>query len=120
VRILGLDHVQLAAPAGCEEAARRFFGELLGLEEIDKPPGVRASGGVWFRCGAQELHIGVAEPFLAAAKAHPGLRVAADELGPLAERLRGVGAPVRWDERIPERRRFFTEDPWGNRLELTE
>ena len=34
----GIDHVQLAAPAGCEEAARAFFACLLGLEELAKPP----------------------------------------------------------------------------------
>ena len=36
--LLGVDHVQLAAPAGCEPAARRFFSDLLGLDEVEKPP----------------------------------------------------------------------------------
>jgi catechol 2,3-dioxygenase-like lactoylglutathione lyase family enzyme len=52
--VLGLDHVQLAAPAGCELAARRFFGELLGLAEIEKPPALAGRGGVWFVVGAQQ------------------------------------------------------------------
>ena len=57
--VLGLDHVQLAAPPGCEPEARRFFGALLGLDEIEKPEPLRPRGGVWFRCCAQELHVGI-------------------------------------------------------------
>jgi catechol 2,3-dioxygenase-like lactoylglutathione lyase family enzyme len=116
--ILGLDHVQLAAPPGCEAQARRFFGELLGLQEIPKPPELAARGGVWFRCGEQELHVGVAEPFVAAAKAHPALRVEPEALAGLAERLAGAGSEPEWDEALPGVRRFFVCDPWGNRLEL--
>jgi catechol 2,3-dioxygenase-like lactoylglutathione lyase family enzyme len=117
--ITGLDHVQVAAPPGCEAEARRFYGELLGLEEIAKPEPLRAAGGAWFSLGAQQLHVGVAEPFTAAAKAHPALAVAGEpELRALAERLAAAGAPVRWDDRLPDAARFYTHDPWGNRLEL--
>ena len=116
--IVGLDHVQLAAPQGCEEAAREFFGRLLGLFEVAKPEALRARGGVWFRVGAQELHIGVQEPFAPALKAHPALLVPSERLDALAERLSAAGAAVVWDESIVGSRRFFTEDPWGNRIEL--
>jgi catechol 2,3-dioxygenase-like lactoylglutathione lyase family enzyme len=117
--ITGLDHVQVAAPPRCETEARRFYGDILGLEEIPKPDGVAASGGAWFRCGAQELHIGVADPFVPATKAHPGLTARDNAtLDALAERLTGAGAQVKWDDRIEHVRRFHTEDPWGNRLEL--
>jgi catechol 2,3-dioxygenase-like lactoylglutathione lyase family enzyme len=118
-RFEGLDHVQIAAPPGCEPDARRFYGELLGLQEIPKPEPLAASGGVWFACGAQQLHVGVMERFVPTAKAHPALRVedkiALDEL---AGRLRQTGAPVEPDERLPGHRRFYTYDPWGNRLEF--
>ena len=115
-----LDHVQLAAPPGCEEAARAFYGGLLGLPELPKPEPMRASGGAWFSLGAQELHVGVvAEGFRPAAKAHPGLAVDGDaELDALAARLQEAGAPVEWDDRHPGVRRFYTADPWGNRVEL--
>jgi catechol 2,3-dioxygenase-like lactoylglutathione lyase family enzyme len=118
VAILGLDHVQLAAPAGCEEAARDFFGELLGLPEMAKPEPLRERGGVWFQCGSQQLHVGVQEEFAPAAKAHPALAVPASEIDALARRLHGAGADVVWDEAIEGVRRFFTRDPWGNRIEL--
>jgi catechol 2,3-dioxygenase-like lactoylglutathione lyase family enzyme len=116
--VVGLDHVQLAAPRGCEAQARRFFGELLGLDEVEKPEPLRGRGGVWFRLGAQQLHVGVQDPFAPAAKAHPALRVADGGLDALAQRLSAAGATVRWDDALPGDRRFYTEDPWGNRIEL--
>ena len=114
----GLDHVQLAAPPGCEADARRFFGDLVGLEELEKPEPLRARGGAWFRVGAQQLHVGVAEPFAPARKAHPALRVRPDALDDLAERLTAAGVEVRWDDALPGARRFYANDPWGNRLEF--
>jgi catechol 2,3-dioxygenase-like lactoylglutathione lyase family enzyme len=117
--ITGLDHVQVAAPPGCESQARRFYGELLGLAELEKPEPLRAAGGAWFALGAQQLHVGVAEPFAAATKAHPAIRVSDEpQLRKLASRLEAAGAPVRWDDRLPDAVRFYTDDPFGNRLEL--
>lgn len=116
--VVGLDHVQLAAPGGCEEEARRFFGGLLRLPEIEKPSELRGRGGAWFMLGSQQLHVGVQEPFSPARKAHPALRVAPGQLDQMAARLAAVGAPVSWDEALPQYRRFYTEDPWGNRIEL--
>ena len=115
---LGLDHVQVAAPAGSEDDARRFYGELLGMAEVAKPEALRARGGVWFACGGHQLHVGIAEPFAAATKAHPALLVRPDELDRLAQRLAGAGCDVLWDDAIPGTRRFYTADPWGNRIEL--
>ena len=116
--VLGIDHVQVAAPAGSEDDARRFYGELLGLPEVPKPPVLQARGGVWFACGAHQLHVGVSEQFTPAEKAHPALQVRLAELDRLSARLEDAGAPVRWDDAIPGPRRFYTADPWGNRIEL--
>ena len=117
--VSALDHVQVAAPPGCEAEARRFYGAVLGLSEIDKPKALRAGGGAWFAAGAQELHVGVTEDFAPARKAHPGLRVDSNAaLEALAGALTTAGAAVEWDDRIPGRRRFFAGDPWGNRIEL--
>jgi catechol 2,3-dioxygenase-like lactoylglutathione lyase family enzyme len=116
--LLGLDHVQLAAPPGCEEAARRFFGDALGLEEVEKPEPLRARGGVWFRCGQQQLHIGVEQEFSPARKAHPAFQVA--DYDALLVRLREAGIEASADESIPGMRRSFVADPFGNRIELLE
>ena len=107
-----------AAPRGCEAEARRFYGTILGLEEVEKPEPLRGRGGVWFRCGQQQLHIGVEEGFVPARKAHPAIRVAAGELEPLAEHLGDLGEQVLWDGALAGVPRFYTQDPWGNRIEL--
>ncbi len=116
--VVGLDHVQVAAPEGCEREARGFYGGLLGLSELEKPAALRDRGGVWFAIGAQQLHVGVEEPFAPARKAHPALLVSAGELAGLAERIAGAGGKVVWDDELPGVSRFFSEDPWGNRIEL--
>jgi catechol 2,3-dioxygenase-like lactoylglutathione lyase family enzyme len=113
-----LDHVQIAAPEGCEEAARDYFGGLLGLAEIEKPEPLRGRGGAWFALGERQLHVGVEQEFVPARKAHVALRVGAGELDGLAERLAEAGAPVIWDDGLPGERRFYSEDPWGNRIEF--
>jgi catechol 2,3-dioxygenase-like lactoylglutathione lyase family enzyme len=114
--LTGIDHVQLAAPPGCEEEARRFFGDLLGLEEVAKPAALQARGGVWFRVGPQQLHVGVDEGFAPATKAHPAFL--AREYDALRERLGAAGVETRDDDSIRGVRRCYAADPWGNRIEL--
>lgn len=118
VQIIGLDHVQVAAPIGSESAALRFYGELLGLPELEKPEALRARGGVWFVCGVHQLHVGITQEFSPATKAHPAIRVRLTDLDLIAERLTAAGITVQWDYSIPDTRRFYTADPWGNRIEL--
>jgi hypothetical protein len=92
---------------------------LLGLNELQKPPSLQGRGGVWFAVGDHQLHIGVEEPFAPARKAHPAFRWSdAGELRAVAARLCEAGVPVQWDEELLGVRRFFSRDPWGNRLEF--
>jgi catechol 2,3-dioxygenase-like lactoylglutathione lyase family enzyme len=118
VTVVALDHVQLAAPAGSEDEARAFFGEVLGLPELPKPEALAARGGVWFGCGAQQLHVGVEDGFRPARKAHPAFAV--DGLDELQSRLAAADVSVRADDAIPGTRRFYADDPFGNRLEFVE
>ncbi|WP_139489292.1 VOC family protein [Brevibacillus dissolubilis] len=115
---VGIDHVQVAAPVGCEEQARAFYGSLLGMEEIPKPEELRKRGGCWFQAGKQEIHIGVEDMFQPAKKAHPAFVV--NDLTALMERLVKNGVKVKEDNAIEGRKRFFADDPWGNRLEFME
>lgn len=112
----GLHHVQLACPAGSEDRLRAFYRDLLGMAEVVKPPALAARGGVWFRSGSTELHLGVEADFHPARKAHPGLL--STDLDALAARLGAAGVEVHWDENLPGYRRFHTHDPVGNRLEF--
>jgi catechol 2,3-dioxygenase-like lactoylglutathione lyase family enzyme len=113
-----LDHVQVAMPPGGEEEARGFYGGVLGLREIAKPPNLAARGGVWFAVGSRQLHLGVEPEFHPARKAHPALRVRG--LADLVERCRGAGVPVVEDQPLPGFDRVYVCDPFGNRLELLE
>ncbi|PAE24303.1 MULTISPECIES: VOC family protein [Bacillaceae] len=114
----GIDHIQLAAPKGCEEEARKFYGEQLGLKEIPKPGNLQKRGGCWFICGNQEIHIGVQEGFLPAKKAHPGLIV--ENLEVLRSSLQEQKITIKEEPPIEGRERFFVDDPFGNRIEFLE
>ncbi|MCE9669075.1 hypothetical protein LY474_14780 [Myxococcus stipitatus] len=117
--IRGIDHIQLAMPRDQEARARAFYGELLGLREIPKPPELAKRGGVWFELpDGRGLHLGVEEPFHPAKKAHPGFRVTT--LDALGMRLDALGHVPRWSDEVPGVRRFHAEDPFGNRLEFQE
>ena len=120
-RVTGLHHVQVAAPPGCEQEARSFYGDLLQLRELEKPPLLAVRGGCWFSLGDGELHVGVEDPFKPATKAHPALLVGSvTALEELAASLAAEGREIVWadDAEIAGQRRFHVNDPWGNRLEL--
>jgi catechol 2,3-dioxygenase-like lactoylglutathione lyase family enzyme len=118
MRVTAIDHIQLAMPAGGEALARGFYGEILGLPEKEKPPALAARGGAWFERADLKIHLGVEKDFRPARKAHPALLV--KDLPALADRLRAAGCPVIDDEPLPGYRRLYTEDPFGNRIELLE
>lgn len=113
-----LHHVQLAMPEGGEDAARAFYGDLLGLAETPKPPALAARGGVWFERGDLRVHLGVARPFAPARKAHAAFLVA--DLRALAGRLEAAGIDARRDEPLPGFDRVYVDDPFGNRIELMQ
>ncbi|BAT61138.1 glyoxalase-like domain protein [Variibacter gotjawalensis] len=114
--IVGLDHVQLAIPPQREEEARAYYAGILGMTEVPKPESLRARGGLWLRSGAIEIHLGVEKDFRPARKAHPAFRI--DNIDALATRLETCGYQPRWDDVIVGRRRFFADDPFGNRIEF--
>lgn len=109
-------HVQIAIPPGSESKARRFYGDVLGCEELAKPATLAGRGGVWFRYGGVELHLGIEERHRPARQAHPGILVG--DLDELEARLRNAGYKVDPDYLLPGYRRFYVSDPFGNRLEF--
>ncbi len=115
---IALDHVQLAIPKGGEGHARAFWGGIIGLAEIEKPAALRARGGLWYLLTHGELHLGVQTPFSPARKAHPGFRVT--DINALADRLTAANHPFTWDNALKDRKRFFTTNPFENRLEFLE
>jgi catechol 2,3-dioxygenase-like lactoylglutathione lyase family enzyme len=117
-RLTGIDHVQLAIPAGGEADARAFYGGLLGLAEVPKPAALTGRGGCWFAAPGVAIHLGVEEPFAPARKAHVALLV--EDLGALRATLEGASVEIRDDPADIGVRRFHAFDPFGNRLELVD
>jgi catechol 2,3-dioxygenase-like lactoylglutathione lyase family enzyme len=111
-----IDHVQLALPAGGEDAARYFYRDLLGMIELPKPAELAGRGGVWFQSGPVQLHLGVDAAFHPARKAHPALVCL--NFRELTSRLRAAGIELSEDVQLPGRRRCHVHDPFGNRIEL--
>jgi catechol 2,3-dioxygenase-like lactoylglutathione lyase family enzyme len=118
MKILAIDHIQLAMPAGGEKPARDFYQGILGVTERPKPVHLAGRGGVWFEDGDLKIHLGVDKDFHAARRAHPALLV--EDLPAFSARLKAAGHPVIDDEPPPGYRRIYTEDPFGNRIELIE
>jgi len=112
----GLHHVQLTIPPGAEEKCREFYLDVLGMTEVAKPPVLQARGGLWVRADQLEIHLGVAQDFRPARKAHPGILVT--DVDSLAQHLVSCGVSVEWDDTFPGFRRFYSYDCVGNRLEF--
>lgn len=119
MKILTIDHIQLAMPKNEEDAARKFYGLVLGLTEIEKPESLKSRGGVWFAIdNDRQVHLGVEEGFLPNKKAHPCFVV--DDLEGLSQSLHANGSPMIWDDELLPVRRFYSEDCFGNRLEFID
>jgi len=117
-RIARLDHVQVAMPPGLEAEAEAFYATILAMAVVEKPPLLAAHGGRWFESGEAHIHLGIEDGFRPAEKAHPALVV--EGLDGLVGALAAAGYPVKWDDEMPEVRRCFVADPFGNRIELIE
>jgi catechol 2,3-dioxygenase-like lactoylglutathione lyase family enzyme len=118
IAVVGLDHVQLTMPPRRERDARRFYADLLGMREVDKPAELGPRGGCWFVAPGTAVHLGIDHRFIAARKAHAAFVVA--DLGAARVALTAAGAVVRDDDSGLPLRRLYTEDPFGNRLELID
>ena len=116
--IVGLDHIQLAMPPGRESEARAFYEGVLGLPEVPKPANLAVRGGVWFERRSVRIHLGIEKDFRPAKKAHPALLV--ENLAALEKQLAAAGCPVLGGEPLEGYKRSYTEDPFGNRIELME
>ncbi|MFE4077478.1 VOC family protein [Peribacillus sp. YIM B13477] len=113
-----IDHIQLAAPKDSEDTARKFFKNIFGFDEVEKPEELKKRGGVWFEFGNYQIHIGIEEPFYPAKKAHPAFEI--ENIEELKKHLVTNGIDVIEDDKLPGAKRFYISDPFGNRMELLE
>ncbi len=114
-----LQHVSVAIAPDGADAARAFYGDLLGLEEKPVPPKLDPRELVWFDLGGDlELHLmqtGDAPP----PNAHFCVAVDAG-LEELRARIEAAGFETRTPTEIIGRPRFMCSDPFGNVVELTQ
>ena len=119
MKILSIDHVQMAMPVGEENKARAFYIKQLGFTEIPKPPELAKRGGAWFQAGNVQLHLGVEEDFRPARKAHPAFLV--EDLDGLLTSLQSAGYEIDTSQPpLGGYQRAHVFDPFGNRVELME
>jgi catechol 2,3-dioxygenase-like lactoylglutathione lyase family enzyme len=116
--IEGIDHIQLAIPAGGEDAARHFYEAILDIPEVPKPPELAKRGGVWFENDRVKIHLGIDPDFRPARKAHPAFLI--HDLSALRHRLHENGIEVVEAEPLPGYEHVYVADPFGNRIELIE
>ncbi len=115
--ILRLDHVQICIPIGEEENAKAFYLNLLGFTEIEKPDSLKSRGGFWFQVADVQVHIGT-EDIPEKSKSHPAFEVRDVEAA--RKWLSEKGIPIKEAVEIPNVKRFYFIDPFGNRIELLE
>jgi catechol 2,3-dioxygenase-like lactoylglutathione lyase family enzyme len=120
IDLRGIDHVQLSMPAGAEAEAeaRRFYRDILGLREMDKPAELESRGGCWFGGPGVTIHLGIERGFRPLAKAHPALLVRDLDLARRA--LAATTVPISEDDSGLAVRRCYVHDPFGNRIELVD
>jgi catechol 2,3-dioxygenase-like lactoylglutathione lyase family enzyme len=109
-----LSHICITIPKGSERAARDFYVNLLGLREVSESAGSRKEGGLWLEAGGIELHLIVEEP-PAESPIEPHLGLGCGDLASVKSRLEAAGIMVQG--RTGERK-FWAQDPFGNRLEI--
>ena len=118
VRVVRLDHVQLAMPAGREAEAIAFYEGILGIAQAPKPDHLATRGGCWFEDGDLKVHLGVDPDFRPATKAHPAFIV--DDVRSIASAVAAAGFAVKDDEPLDGYDRVYVTDPFGNRIELMQ
>lgn len=114
-----IHHVQIAIPPGEEARALDFYVGVLGFAEVERPAILEGRGGAWLEAGAISLHLGVQkEGFTPASQAHPAFEI--ENLEATKAHLEATGTAYRPDVDLPDFKRVFVFDPFGNRIELLE
>jgi len=119
MKIISIDHVQIAMPSGEEDIARSFYIDILGFNETPKPHELARRGGVWLKSENVQLHLGVEEDFRPARKAHPAFIV--DNLDSLIAKAQIAGYETDISQPpLDGYKRAHVYDPFGNRIELMQ
>ena len=114
--IIGIDHIQIAAPKALENECVKFYREVLALPEIEKPDALKSRGGAWFQIGPLQMHVGIDPDASRASKRHICFLVR--DLSAAKAAIQSHGVPIDSEGVAEGLKRFFIRDPAGNRIEI--
>jgi catechol 2,3-dioxygenase-like lactoylglutathione lyase family enzyme len=116
-----LHHVNVTVPKSLEDAAKHFYGVVIGLEELPKPETSRGRGGAWYQLGHVQLHLSVEERLGENCISKRHVCYTVRDLAEAEERFRNAGVEIIPDDLpTPGWSRFYVRDPGGNRLEIAQ
>ena len=105
------------------DVARPFYADVLGLEEVLRPPEIAERfRSAWYRIGSAELHVVENPDFLPLdSPLGPHLAVVTDDFQATVARVQATGQPFRFGpgEGPDGVRRAVVVDPTGNVFEIT-
>lgn len=116
-----LHHVNVTVPRSLEQAAKHFYGVVMGLQEVPKPESSRGRGGAWYQLGPMQLHLSIEDGLgeKCISKRHVCYTVV--DLAEAEEQFRNAGVEILPDDLpTPGWSRFYVRDPGGNRLEIAQ
>jgi catechol 2,3-dioxygenase-like lactoylglutathione lyase family enzyme len=116
-----LHHVNVTVPRSLEQAAKHFYGVVMGLQEVPKPESSRGRGGAWYQLDRLQLHLSLEDGLdeNCISKRHVCYTVA--DLAEAEEQFRNAGVEILPDDLpTPGWSRFYVRDPGGNRLEIAQ
>ncbi len=121
-----LDHVTLPIPPGRIDEAHEYYGDVIGLEPISVREEIRHLAA-WFRLGTCELHLLVNSDWTPPrenpdyAEAGPHFAFVISSIETMRARLDEHRIDS-WESQIaiPNRRRLYCRDPFGNIVEMIE
>jgi catechol 2,3-dioxygenase-like lactoylglutathione lyase family enzyme len=120
IGIVKIDHVNVIVPKTLEDAAKHFYGSVLGLKQLPKPLELQARGGAWYELGSVQLHLSAkAEAASGQAKGHVCFTVADVALAEVRLRAESVEI-IPDDQLVAGKPRFYVRDPGGNLIEIAQ
>ncbi|MEZ4522066.1 MAG: VOC family protein [Thermomicrobiales bacterium] len=121
-----LDHVSVPVPAGKIDEVHSFYGGVIELEKLPVRDEVR-DVVAWYRVGTGQLHL-IANSGWKPPREHAMLPEAGPHFALIVENVDWMRERLdrqnveNWESEveIPNRRRLFCRDPFGNIIELVE
>jgi catechol 2,3-dioxygenase-like lactoylglutathione lyase family enzyme len=116
-----IHHVNVTVPKSLEDAAKHFYGVVMGLEEVPKPESSRGRGGAWYQLGEMQLHLSIETAFSNDCISKRHVCYTVRDLAEAEAQFRSAGVEILPDDQpTPGWSRFYVRDPGGNRLEIAQ